>query len=177
MKPSTLSERIIIAVPLNRAPYFLEKFFADRRPASGNQTTLQLTVPGLPRGVTLEHNVLATFAREGSWSGWNDSADVSWQPEGGGPFPTFHGKLRIVADEDYESAWLAIEGSYVPPGGVAGQVFDATVGHSIAKGTAQELLRELKTAVEQYHVDEERAKPASTFSAGRSDLKNSEHTR
>jgi hypothetical protein len=162
MKPSTLSERIIIAVPLNRAPYYLERFFNERRTAAGNQATLELTVPGLPPGMTLEHNVLATFVREGTWNGWNDSAEVSWQPEGGGPFPTFHGELKILADEDYNSAWLAIDGSYVPPGGAAGRVFDATVGHSIASATAQQLLRELKTAVERYHIDEERAKqPAS----------------
>ena len=166
MKPSTLSERIAIAVPLNRAPYYLERFFTERRTAEGNQTTLQLTVPGLPRGMTLEHNVLATFAREGRWNGWNDSAEVSWHPEDGGPFPTFLGKLKILADEDYHSAWLAIDGGYIPPGGAAGRLFDATIGHAIARSTAQQLLRQLKTAVEQYHVDEESAK-ASASSASR----------
>jgi hypothetical protein len=162
MKSSTLSEQIAIAVPLNRAPYYLERFFTERRSADGNETTLRLAVPGLPPGLALEHNVLATFVREGRWNSWDDSAEVSWQPEGGGPFPTFHGKFTIKAGDDYSSAWLEIVGSYIPPGGAAGRAFDATVGHSIARGTAQRLLGQLKAAIEQYHVDEERAKTSSS---------------
>jgi hypothetical protein len=161
MNPSTLSERIEIAVPLNRAPYYLERFFTERGATDGNQTTLQLSVPGLPPGVTLERNVLATFARQGRWNGWNDTAKVSWEPEGGGPFPTFGGELKILAADDYNSALLAIDGTYVPPGGTAGRVFDAAVGHTIASGTARQLLGQLKTAIEQYHVDEEREKASA----------------
>jgi hypothetical protein len=164
MKPTSLAEQIPIDVPLNRAPFFLERFFTERRTPEGNETTLHLTVPGLPRGVTLEHDVLATFVREGRWKSWNDAAELSWHADGGGPFPTFHGELKILADEDYNSAILAIKGSYTPPGGAAGRVFDATLGRKIAHGTAQQLLRELKSAVEEYHVDEERTRASAPSS-------------
>ena len=164
-KSRTLAERISIAIPLDRVPHYLERFFADPRNADAREATLRLTVPGPPRGAAREHTVLATLVRAGSgrWNGWNDSAEVSWHPESGGPYPIFLGELKILADEDCESAWLVVDGGYIP-GGAAGRAFD-TADHAVVQGTARQLLSQLKTAVERYHGDEELAQEPAAASA------------
>ena len=72
---------------------------------------------------------------------------ISWLPEGTGVFPAFRGTL-MVRSENGTSA-IELDGTYTPPFGAAGQVFDATIGHRIAQATARELLKDLKAAVER----------------------------
>jgi hypothetical protein len=69
--------------------------------------------------------------------------DVSWTPKDGGPYPRFSGTLSVAEDG---AGWsrIEIDGSYRPPFGIAGAVFDAAVGQRIAQATASELLAELK---------------------------------
>lgn len=86
---------------------------------------------------------------------------VHWEPEAGGPYPVYDGELRIGADEDYNAFWLILEGSYEPPGGVAGQVFDNVIGHRIAAAVARNLLTEMRTEIEATFEARERAKPKS----------------
>lgn len=155
-KSTTLAERIAIAVPLDRVPHYLERFFTDRRDANAPEATIRLTVPALPRGAAHGRIVLVTLVRAGSgrWNGWNDSAEVSWHAESGDPYPIFLGELKILADEGCESALLAADGGYLP--GATGRTFD-TASHAMAQNTARQLLSQLKTAVERYHIDEESA--------------------
>lgn len=84
---------------------------------------------------------------------------VHWEADGGGPYPVFDGELRIGADEDYNAFWLILEGTYHPPGGVAGQVFDRVIGHRIAAASARNLLTEMRTEIEAAFAAQERAKP------------------
>jgi hypothetical protein len=69
--------------------------------------------------------------------------DISWKPQGGGPYPSFAGTLSIAEDA---VGWSRIEiyGKYRPPFGIAGAAFDAAIGQRIAHGTAIELLAEIK---------------------------------
>jgi hypothetical protein len=69
--------------------------------------------------------------------------DVSWEPKDGGPYPTFKGLLS-VAQEAIGWSRIDIDGTYQPPFGIAGAVFDAAVGQRIAQGAATELLGEVK---------------------------------
>jgi hypothetical protein len=85
--------------------------------------------------------------------------DVHWKAEGGGAFPVFHGRLTVEADEDYNSFWLAIDGSYDPPGGLAGKMFDAVVGHRFAVETTRNLLSAMRDAAEATYRREEESKP------------------
>ncbi len=156
MAESILRERIYIDVPLNRAAGLLESFFACRVPAGEGAARLELSVPDLP--LELQRGVAATFERVGPASGWNDTVHVKWRPEGGGPFPDFDGTLKIVADEDYNACWLALDGTYVPPGGIAGRLFDAAVGTRIAHATGRRLLEQIKAEVEATFAREEREK-------------------
>jgi hypothetical protein len=69
--------------------------------------------------------------------------NVSWQPKDGGPYPAFEGTLS-VADEGAGWSRVELDGTYNPPFGVVGAVFDAAVGHRIAQATATEFLAEFK---------------------------------
>jgi hypothetical protein len=71
---------------------------------------------------------------------------ISWTPEGPQIFPSFVGTLAVSGDD--EKSVVALDGSYTPPFGVAGRVFDAVVGHQIAQETAREFLGDLKRAIE-----------------------------
>jgi hypothetical protein len=51
---------------------------------------------------------------------------------------------------------LELSGTYEPPLGLAGMVFDAVLGQRIAQETARELLRKLAATIEtQYRVTED----------------------
>ena len=156
MAESILRERIYVTVPLTRAAGLLERFLTGRVPPEGHAARLELSVPDLPLG--LQHAVLATFERVGPASGWNDTVRVKWRPDGGGPFPDFDGSLKIVADEDYTGFWLALDGAYVPPGGIAGKLFDAALGTRIAHATGRRLLEEIRAEMEATFGREEREK-------------------
>jgi hypothetical protein len=153
---SILRERIYVSVPLTRATGLLERFLTERVPPQGHAARLELSLPDLP--LEMQRAVSATFERVGPASGWNDTVSVKWRPEGGGPFPDFDGTLKILADEDYTACWLALDGTYVPPGGLAGRLFDAAVGTRIAHATGRRLLEQIKAEVEATFGREEREK-------------------
>jgi hypothetical protein len=72
---------------------------------------------------------------------------ISWEPEGGGPFPSFDGTLSAEPVDD-EHCRLRIVGRYAPPGGPAGALFDAALGSRIAVATVRDLLGQLRPYVE-----------------------------
>ncbi|HZW53942.1 MAG TPA: hypothetical protein VFF00_07900 [Candidatus Elarobacter sp.] len=55
--------------------------------------------------------------------------------------PDFAGTLRFRIDAG--SARLLLDGTYVPPGGVAGALFDRILGNRIADATARDLLERI----------------------------------
>ena len=83
---------------------------------------------------------------------------MHWEPEAPGPYPVFDGELSVASDEDYNAFWLVLDGSYKPPGGLAGGLFDALVGHRIAETVTHELFDTLRDAIEGYFGEEERGK-------------------
>lgn len=143
-----LAEWIAIAVPLDRAPHYLDRFLNDRRDAGERDATLKLTGEGPSRG----HTIVATLVQAdvGGWNGWNDSAEVSWHAEGGGPYPIFLGELKLLPNEP-ESTWLSVDGGYIRGGDADARA--ARRDHAMVQGTARQLLSQLKTAVERYHGD------------------------
>lgn len=72
--------------------------------------------------------------------------DISWHPVSG-PYPTFHGRLYALRG-DAHSCRLEIDGSYEPPGGVAGAAFDAILGRRIASESIKDLLLRFKAGFE-----------------------------
>lgn len=75
--------------------------------------------------------------------------EIGWRPVSG-PYPTFHGKLYALRG-DTRSCRLEIEGSYAPPGGIAGAAFDAILGHRIAAESIHDLLVRFKDAFDELH--------------------------
>jgi hypothetical protein len=83
---------------------------------------------------------------------------VHWEGAEPGPYPVFAGELLIGADNDYDAFWLLLDGAYTPPAGIAGQVFDAVIGHRIATAVARNLLTEMRIAIETLFALQEQAK-------------------
>src|SRR5271154_6355394 len=53
----------------------------------------------------------------------HDELQFVWEPEGGGPFPTFTGSIKMQPlGNDSE---IALSGEYQPPLGIVGEAFDA----------------------------------------------------
>jgi hypothetical protein len=87
--------------------------------------------------------------------------EIKWRAHDGGLYPIFRGTLT-VEDETGKYCRLDLDGSYEPPLGLAGAVFDSVLGHHIAVGVARELLNEIKTGLEQAFNSGATAEPAGT---------------
>jgi hypothetical protein len=68
------------------------------------------------------------------------SAGSAWLPD-------FVGTLRIRIEN--ASTRLVLDGSYAPPGGPLGRLFDAIAGRRIARATAEDVLRRVARALEE----------------------------
>jgi hypothetical protein len=73
--------------------------------------------------------------------------DIEWRAHDGGLYPVFCGTLS-VENVTGNYCRLDLDGSYVPPLGLAGAVFDAVAGHKIALATARELLDDIRIGFE-----------------------------
>jgi hypothetical protein len=146
---SELSASEHVRSPSGFTAAFVAGYF-ERFKTAEESLRIQLRVPaeqlGLAGGVDLERNVVATVA----WVNGGrpeEGLTITWQPESGGPFPTFSGRLLAKPDGEERSV-LALEGQYVPPGGMLGGLFDGALGAWIARATAHDLLRRLRDAAE-----------------------------
>lgn len=131
---SDIQEFTTVACPFEDVPRRLRHHF-------GSDTA---TIPlRLNLGhLRLERDVKINVREKSPYPGYR-LLDVSWEPKGGGPYPSFHGMLSI-ADEGAGWSRLDLDGTYQPPYGLFGAAFDATVGHRIAVATTTELLAYIK---------------------------------
>lgn len=74
--------------------------------------------------------------------------EIKWRAHDGGLYPIFRGTLT-VEDEVGKYCRIDLDGSYEPPLGLAGALFDSVLGHRIAVGAARELLADIKTGLER----------------------------
>lgn len=142
---SILKATSVVQIPFAQAADLVERFFLSSNPENGI-ATLRLSAPGAGLGIdsfAVGHDVIASFRRR---KGPNQTIvfDLHWESASGGPYPIFNGTLTVAEDESYENCRLILEGSYTPPGSVAGAVFDAALGSRIADATAHELLDRIK---------------------------------
>lgn len=77
----------------------------------------------------------------------HDALLLSWKPPAARVFPGFHGALTVRPAGRGTS--MRIHGSYEPPFGAAGRVFDTLAGRFIARLTMRRLLRDIARAVER----------------------------
>ncbi|HTV73711.1 MAG TPA: hypothetical protein VME66_08420 [Candidatus Acidoferrales bacterium] len=123
---------------------YLDRFKTDR--------TLRLRLHvsadelGFPGAANLERDVVARidWVKPGHL---DHGLHITWEPESGGPYPTFSGVLCATPESNDQSI-LTLSGEYVPPGGFVGALFDGAIGTRIAQATAHDLLRRLRSAAE-----------------------------
>jgi len=150
-------QRIRVNSPYGRTPSYLNWYLDALGKDRNGRVILRLQAPlkeaGIPTGLIVAKDVVAEFNYVDSPGALEEKTNVCWKPQDGSPYPAFNGSITIEADEDYGSSWLRLEGSYDPPFGIAGDIFDAAIGKRIALATARELLERLRDAMEQAHWD------------------------
>jgi hypothetical protein len=105
--------------------------------------------------MAIDKGAIAMLERTSKHVGLEQRIAVTWRPElEQEPFPTFTGTLALEAATPKACA-LVLDGTYEPPFGVAGKVFDAAVGRRIAEATAEELLKEIGGFIELGYVQDE----------------------
>jgi hypothetical protein len=148
-----------VACPAAQAPPYLERFFAQHAQDDVAVVTLRapIALPGFP-DVALSRDCEVRLRRRDGRAAMIAVYDVSWEAAGGGPFPQFRGTLSAPNDEDYDSCFLALDGTYEPPLGLAGAAFDAVLGHAIAQTTGNDLLERIAGYLEESYRETEAAK-------------------
>ncbi|MGA8100374.1 MAG: hypothetical protein WB810_17090 [Candidatus Cybelea sp.] len=137
----------------------LESYFASRRSLDGI-ARMQLRVPvnGTSQRLFIDREVRIEAWRDRDDQNLNDLIRIRWTPEGSVVFPKFAGTLVVWGESDPNVSVIELDGDYKPPLGVAGELFDETIGHHIAQSTARELLKDLKGGIEaQPHITQSRS--------------------
>lgn len=148
MSKTRLRDHIAVSCPIAEAQSRLETFFAKNRGSDG-VTHLGLRVPlgGIADGLALEHEANVEARRGRDDQNLNDLIRIRWQPEGGGPYPSFEGTLVTWAEHDPTETFIELDGTYTPPLGAGGEAFDASLGRAIAHRTARAFLEDVGRAI------------------------------
>lgn len=144
---SNMHESIDVECSPYYAMHHVERFFTvPRRDHTPGMLTLRLDLASLklPGSGQARHDVRVTHSLFDE--GGKKKLSLSWDPEDQ-TVPQFAGILSAEA-KDAGVTTLTLDGTYKPPGGVAGAAFDLVVGRKIAAASVQALLAELKAFVE-----------------------------
>jgi hypothetical protein len=141
--------------PPEEVESYLERFLYGLVAGDGT-LVVELRAParalGLPGHAAFEKRVVAKLTYDRDADELNRIVSLSWTPEGGGPYPAFSGTVVADAAMDSEGSVVSIAGRYAPPGGIAGDVFDALVGRRIARATIRELLERIRDGIEAEYL-------------------------
>jgi hypothetical protein len=151
-----IAAKQIVLAPLASAGRFLDDFFNAHREATTGEAHVVLKAGDLAREAIV---TLTPAHRPGDMT---PRYAVSWKDAQDGPYPHFSGTLEVESDEDYGASWIALDGTYAPPGGIGGRVFDAMIGSRIADATARTLLLEIRDEAERHFAVEEAGKSRVT---------------
>ncbi|HLI97373.1 MAG TPA: hypothetical protein VKT72_14990 [Candidatus Baltobacteraceae bacterium] len=147
---TTLREIIEIPLPAKAVEESLLRYLESRRGADGTMS-LPLRVPlsdfGIPSGLGVEHTVQVRVNRRRDEDNLNDEFAIAWKPEKDGSYPAFSGRIIVWSEGDPGAAYIELRGTYEPPLGTAGLLFDAALGTAIARSTARRLLEDLREGV------------------------------
>ena len=149
---SDIRERRCVQVPFAGAAPHFERYIHDVVHDGGGKIILSVVVPieriGIDRRIETSKVVSVHFSPIRDADPASHRTAISWEPEGGGPFPQFDGTIRLAAGDATDSCCVVLEGSYDPPFGVAGDLFDALVGRHVARMTVRNLLDEIAIIME-----------------------------
>ena len=152
-----------VACPFSIVPEYTARFlrqFANDPLEGVVEVPLSSLCPGLPG--MLKHRVRLRFAIQSDTSDTirsHEAIRISWWSESRW-LPNFSGVLRFRIAPHGETL-LLFEGSYSPPFGLAGLIFDRLFGRHVASATARDLLERIGAAL----VSEERAFRAAHLDA------------
>jgi hypothetical protein len=146
---SPIHEFVSVRCPFDRVPGYLATFLAR---SGGTVETAVIPMRLQVGEVVVEHGIRITLRRREGYPGYA-VADIGWEADGGGPFPAFTGTLS-AADEGAGFCRLDLDGSYAPPLGAAGAMFDAMLGKRIAQSTVGDLLLRLKHVCEEGYASD-----------------------
>jgi hypothetical protein len=149
---TAIVEKELVHAPLASASGFLNAFFANHAVSKGEGARISL------HAGKASHDVIVTLKPAHRPEDMTPRYHVHWEAEGGGPYPIYDGELSIGADMDYDAFWLVLDGTYTPPGGPAGKVFDVVVGRGVAAASARGLLAEIRAEIDVLFLAQERAK-------------------
>jgi hypothetical protein len=142
---SDIHEYTSVHCPFEQVPAYLDKFFSLHGARDGIGAMFELSAPF--GEINLERHAVVSILPLKGFPGY-ERFSIGWEPMGGGPFPKFEGTVS-VSEESLGYSRLDLDGSYDPPGGALGAVFDAAVGNRIAHQTGRLLLEQVRDAVER----------------------------
>jgi hypothetical protein len=157
--PARVAVERVVRCPFSVAHEYAEDFFAHA--ARGIELHVPLRDLAPTRGGHLRRPVRLVAERipdEHEPGRAHDAMEIHWTA-GTRFFPDFHGALRLRI-ASVEETRLSLEGSYQPPFGAFGAVFDLVIGRRIARATMRDLLRRLGDAMEHREAKFRASDPA-----------------
>ena len=159
---SKLRQMTLVSCPTAQAAKRVEAFLTQSGVVKGHVARIPFGFDLMPvegaGGVHVQRAVSLDITMDSKPGNVDATFNVDWKASGGGPYPSFHGELAIE-NEDYDSFWLELRGTYQPPFGFLGSVFDAIAGRRIAAQSARELLAKMASSIEAGFQADEAAKP------------------
>lgn len=137
-----IRESITLDVPAAQAERCILQAFERYRSVRGSiEVPLVVTLAdfGIPGDMNLERTVQVHVVKRRDALNINDEIALRWDPGAGQPFPAFDGTLTLWS-ESPEKTFVELRGSYEPPLGGAGKIFDEALGRAIARRTARQFL-------------------------------------
>jgi hypothetical protein len=161
---TSLRQMTLVSCPTAQAAKRVEAFLEQNGVVKGHVARIpfgfELMGPAGSGSVRVQHGVALDVTIDSKPGNLDATFDVDWKSSEGGPYPSFHGQLAIE-NEDYDSFWLALRGTYQPPFGLLGSAFDAIAGRRIAAQSAREFLAKMASSIEAGFQADEAAKPAA----------------
>lgn len=136
-----LLRKILVEAPFSSVIEYVADFF-DERPDLRVKALASTNIPVETRSELVDDKTDTVRL--------HDALTLSWQPRWS-MFPSFRGRATVRPQSP--GSMLTLEGSYEPPGGKLGHVFDRLIGERLAYGTMDHLLGRLRRYVEyRYHT-------------------------
>lgn len=137
-----LRETVSLDVPQRQAEECILAYF-ERSRTPGGVIEIPLHVMlgdfGIPGDLLLGRTVTVHLSKRRDAQNLNDEIAIRWDPGEHEPFPSFSGSM-VAWSEKPGTTLVELRGTYEPPLGTAGRLFDDAIGHVIAKRTARQFL-------------------------------------
>jgi hypothetical protein len=156
-----IREETIVRCPPQRAKGYLVDYLRSQKSEDGGARLKLVATIGPREGphVSVSREAVASL-EAASTEPLEYKVRIRWTPATGGPLPDFEGAFHIQWDEEYGNCLLIVTGTYEPPLGAIGKVFDAAAGRKLAQSTLSALLDTLREAIESAYGKDVR-KPES----------------